>query len=170
MKKIYKRLLVGTTIVILLFFFIILGASIGAGHYGYSQLYKCDVGENVLVRTIQTLKKKDSALNVSNSVGFSDSFDANHDYHAYIQYQNKIIHFHVTEEPGDTDECRIYLDAINEGLILGKWRVINRDYDRQENIYEKKQFEKLLLEKLNTKYTDRIRRLDITNNFSIFNL
>jgi hypothetical protein len=41
--------------------------------------------------------------------------------------------------------------AVNEGLTLGHWKYINKDFSREENEIQKKKFEERILKKIEAK-------------------
>lgn len=156
MNEKYKKGLIG--VLIFLLGIGIFGGILGAGNYGYSQKYEFDVSHDSLIKSVQTFKKLHPEYTVPEGVYVHDSLDSvNHFFYTYLYYpkDNKIVYFHVSKDANNFFKSSINFTALNDGLDLGHWKEVNKDFDRNENLQVKRQFQTTILDKLNLKYTDR---------------
>jgi len=157
MKK-YKKLVIVLFIVIVFIAIALFGGFLGAGNYGYTQKYEFDINADSLIKSIKNLKTKNPTLKVPSYVGLVDSLDTGNNYfhfYVFLSDKNEIVHFLISTNQTDSDRGTIYLDAVNEGLVTGHWKEINRDYDRNDNLEIKKQFTNAILDKLKLNYKDK---------------
>lgn len=137
--------------------FILIGAYSGlvdGGSYPYAQQYKFEVNDPTLIRAIKDFKKDNPNFKVPEDLSLPDSSDS-YRYNFYLYYQDKSQLFHCFLMTADDSKgSSIYLDAVNNGLILGNWKRVNEDYDRDANLKIKKEFRERFLNKLKLAYHD----------------
>jgi len=134
------------------------GGIAGAGNYGYAQQYEFKTDKKELIRKVEKFVSQHAQYKVPDNIGLENSLDSLGDvYNAYLYYpeENSIVHFLIFDNDEDVNTTSIYLDAINEGVSLGHWKVVNRDYNRKENKHIKSIFEKRVLDKLNLPYQNK---------------
>lgn len=154
MKTTYKIIIA----VLGFFLFITVGiysGLIGGGSYEYAQQYEFNATDSVLIKAIEKLKIENPGFQVPKTYDLPDFHDK-YKYHFYLNYsdENKLIHCFIMTADG-SNKSSIYLDGINDGLTLQNWKIINRDYDRSENLKVKNEFKKYVLNKLKLSYEDK---------------
>jgi hypothetical protein len=153
MKTIYKIIIFCSCLIAFIVSGIYCGL-IGEGSKPYAQEYLFKTSDSVLIKAVYDFKKNNPNFNVPAQFNLTDSY-YNYKYNFYLYYANedKLIHcFIITAD--NAKSSSIFLDAINYGRVLGNWRIVNRDYDRKENLKIKKEFEKTFLNKLKLQYHD----------------
>jgi hypothetical protein len=153
MKKIYKIIIILLSVICFIAFGIY-GGLIGGGSYQYAQQYEFDVTKPVLIKAVQHFKDENPDCKIPENLSLPDDSDSVGRYHFYIYYkkENKIVHGFIWNNIDNTNKSSIYLHAINDGLVLGNWKVINSDYDRSENLKAKEDFNENFLNKLKLRY------------------
>jgi hypothetical protein len=131
----------------------------GVGSYPYSEDYEFRIRRDNLIKVLESFKKNHPAYEIPKQVGIEDGFDSDSNkifYNAYIYLRNKnqIAHFVLIQDIDDRSKSAIWLHAVNDGLQLGHWRIINNDIGRTENLEIKKQFTTEVLDKLGLAYKD----------------
>lgn len=145
----------GTAIIGFLFFFLIgtISCDIAPGSYAYAEVYNLKVNESELVSIIQEFKKDNPDYCVPNEVQLKDGRRDENDYwyHIYFYYkeENKIIKTWVRQFDRETTDLAFI--GLNNGLILGNWKFINKDFSRKENKLEKAKFEQRILNRIKLK-------------------
>jgi hypothetical protein len=154
MKKRYKIIII-CVCVICLIAFAIFGGLVGSGNYGYAQQYEFNTTDSVLINKVKLIKDQNPDFRIPSSISLKD-YLANGKFHFYIYYknENQIVHCFIMNTLNNPNNTSIYLDAINYGLTLGNWKVVNSDYDRSDNLKVKLQFEERFLNKLKLPYQD----------------
>lgn len=69
-----------------------------------------------------------------------------HKFYFYYKDENKIIF--TWTRPTEENKTILAFVSINDGLNLGYWKDINKDFSRSENKEEKKKFEERVLNKI----------------------
>ena len=126
------------------------GCNIAAGSYPNAELYEINAPESTLVKVIQNFKKNNPQYIVPAQLNLSDGRigDVAYWYCIYFYYpdRNEIIYTWVqASENGSTNFAFV---SVNEGLILGNWKDINKDFSSSENEEEKRIFEDRILNKI----------------------
>ncbi|MEE1900094.1 hypothetical protein GN157_12365 [Flavobacterium rakeshii] len=117
------------------------------GSYPYAEIYTIEVGYNNLIQAVEEFKRTHPEYIVPDSVGLYDGKSDRPDDHWYHIYfynktQNKILYTWVrTSDEG----CSFAFVAVNDGLKLGNWKYINKDFSSKENRLEKQYFETEIL-------------------------
>jgi hypothetical protein len=103
---------------------------------------------------VEGFKKDNPSSKVPGTLKLLDSKDSyRYNFYLYDAIGNNLIHCFIMTG-GDSKLGSIYLDAINSGLALGEWKVVNLDYNRSDNLKIKLDFKERFLNKLNIPYTD----------------
>lgn len=133
-----------------------LSTKFAPGSYPYAEVYKINVSEENLIKEIASFKKDNTQYCVPVQVGLVDGRTDSSDFwfHIYFYYpkEHQILYTWVRAENKNTTTFAFV--AINDGLILGKWKDINNDFSRGENEKQIKKFEALILSKIK----EQIRR------------
>lgn len=131
----------------------IIACNIAAGSYSDAEEYEINVNESTLIEAIQNFKKNNPQYNVPKQIQLQDgrNDDKDHWYHIYFYYpeENQIIY--TWTRPADNGKTTFAFVSINQGLTLGKWKDINKDFSSTENKELKKKFEERILNKVKEK-------------------
>lgn len=117
------------------------------GSYPYAELYESDEDYSVFLDKIKSFKENNPKYQVPNEVGVTDG-QFKHWYRVYFYFpeENEVLYTWVRKGAGG--KTTFALVSINKGLEVGNWKRINKDFNEFENTKYKKQFEKLILDKL----------------------
>jgi len=151
----FKKTITIIVIIIVLLFSMVLGGLLGAGNYSYAEKYEFSVSKDELIKAVQLLKNEKPEYNIPQVIELTDAQNNNDGYfHFYFYYQNEnqIVHFFISDS---NNSSFLYLDAINDGLTLGHWQEVNRDFDRDNNIKVKNEFMERILNNLKLNYKDK---------------
>jgi hypothetical protein len=101
------------------------GCKLSSGSYPYAEKYKIDPKE----------------------VGLLDgrNNEKDHWYHVYFYYPNENQIVYAWTRPIDNKKTTFAFVSVNDGLILGKWKDINNDFEVRDNKNQKEKFESLIL-------------------------
>jgi hypothetical protein len=138
--------IIACAILVSLFWF---GINIGGGSYTNAEKYELNVSDSSLISAIKKFKNENPQYNVPVQTQLTDSIDkTGHWFHIYFYYpeENQIINT-WTRNDGKNKTTFAFV-GVNEGLTLGNWKEINRDFTRSENKEQKKKFEERILNKL----------------------
>jgi hypothetical protein len=119
---------------------------LGAGPNGYAQQYELDINNDALINSIERLKRENTAFIPLQNYAETDSLDtltSHFNVHFYYRDKNTIVYFFINGKHGITGKS-----FINHKLI-------NKDFDRNENLRVKKEFEERILKKLRFPYKDK---------------
>jgi hypothetical protein len=154
MKKFKIQIIIGAIFIGVTFLGIYEGW-FAAGSYSYAQKYEFDVNASELVKRVELLKEKSRDFLTLD--GIFDQSDPNGNRHIYFYDSSKdeVIHIFVDADEGNINKSDLFLVGFNKGKELGNWKIINKEYDRRENLDKKKRFENIVLEKLNLFYKDK---------------
>lgn len=125
------------------------------GSYPYREEYELNVLESTLVEAIQDFKKDNPQYIVPEQTqlidGRSNETRQDYWYHIYFYYkdENKIVK--CWTRPSEKGKTTFALIGVGQGLELGNWKMINKDFSRSENKEEKKKFEERILNKIKEK-------------------
>ena len=124
--------------------------SFSAGSYAYAEIYHYDVSANNLINKISSLKEKDSTLVPPTFLhltdGKSDSLDHWYSIYFYNKNKNEIIFIWI--RANGKQSANLAFVGVNQGLSLGNWKYINKDYQRDKNNKKKEEFRQLILDKI----------------------
>lgn len=121
------------------------------GSYPYAEKYKLQVKESELILAVEKFKESNPEYCVPPQAQLKDgkSNDSDdHWYHIYFYYkkENQIIYTWVRQV--DRDYTSFAFVSINNGLILGSWKDINKDFSNKENKLQKEKFEQMILNEI----------------------
>ena len=145
----------GTLIIGLATFFLagISSCNFAPGSYPYTEDYTLKIKELDLVNIIQEFKKDNPDYCVPDEVQLKDGRRGEDDYwyHIYFYYkdENKILNTWVRQL--DRENTTFAFVNVNEGLTLGNWKRINKDFSHKENKLEKAKFEQRILDRIKVK-------------------
>ena len=121
------------------------------------QQYKFNVKKDYLIRTVEDFKTKNKEFIPISKYGAIDSLDTmTKQYCAYIYYpaEDEIICFYIDSKPNEPDQAYVNLLSVNQGLNQPQYKLVNKDFDRKENLEIKNEFQERFLKKLNLGYKD----------------
>lgn len=126
--------------------------NIAAGSYPYAERYELNVNEASLIKAIQDFKKNNPQYIVPEQTQLIDerNDEPNQDYwyHVYFYYQDENRIVKCWTRPAEKGKTTFAFVGVNEGLTLGNWKFINKDFSRSENKAELKKFEERILNKI----------------------
>ena len=125
------------------------------GNSGFEQQYKFNIQKKVLIKAVEDFKIKNKEFIPSSKYGATDYLDTmSTHFVAYIYYPNKdeIVCFYIDNNPNN--ESYVNLLSVNKGLSDPRYKLVNKDFDRIENLEIKREFQKRFLNKLNLAYKD----------------
>ncbi len=135
-----------------------------SGSYCYAQEYEFNIDEDRLITAIENLKKSDTQYNVPFVYRNGERVDVPQDgkrngsdywYQLYFYFPDKKEIIHFWTRPLERGTTTIGFVGINNGLELGNWKDVNKDFDSKENKEIKKLFQERILDKLGYKYEDK---------------
>jgi len=132
----------------LLFSFLTFGScNFAHGSYPYSETYTLKIKETDLIDIIHKFKEDNPNYAVPDSVQLQDGRMGDHDYwyHVYFYYKSDNTILHTWVRQSDSESTIFALVAESEGLNLGNWRFINKDFSNKENQQQKVKFEQQIL-------------------------
>ena len=131
----------------------IIACNFAPGSYPYAEEYEINAPESTLVDAIQEFKKNNPQYIVPDQTQLKDGRNDDKDYwyHIYFYYpkENQIIYSWT--RPAEKGKTTFAFISINDGLALGNWKEINKDFSRSENTEQKKKFEERILNKIKDK-------------------
>jgi hypothetical protein len=118
------------------------------GSYPYAEIYKLNISDSELITAINKFKRANPDYSIPAQLNLKDGQSASPDDHWYHVYfylkdHDQIIYTWVRKT--ENNMTSFALVSFNEGLSLGKWKDINKDFNRQENKLKKKEFEERIL-------------------------
>jgi hypothetical protein len=121
------------------------------GSYPYAEKYKLRIKESELIAAIEKYKKNNPDYCVPPQTQLKDGRrddPDDHWYHVYFYFkdENEILNTWVRQLDNETTSFAFV--AINEGMQLGNWKLINKDFPRKENNLRKEKFEKRILDEI----------------------
>jgi hypothetical protein len=127
------------------------------GSYPYAETYELNYSEEEVKTAINKFKQEHSEYIVPkvtvDGVASWDLIDEqskepNHWYGVYFYYKNENKIIYTWTRSAEKGKTTFAFVSINNGLILGNWKRINKDFSRSENEKEKKKFEERILNKI----------------------
>lgn len=125
------------------------------GSYPYAEEYELSVNEPELIQAIQEFKLDNPQFNVPATTQLNDGrrneAGQNYWYHIYFYYsdENKIVK--CWTRPINKEKTTFAFVGINDGLELGNWQMINKNFDNSQNQIEIKKFEERILSRIKNK-------------------
>lgn len=125
------------------------------GSYPYAEIYELNATEKKVIEAIQQFKISNSdfivpnvtinnkgAFNLSESEGRKENAHWNLNYF-YFKRENQIVL--TWTRPKENNKTDFAFVSINQGLDIGKWKEVNKDFEDSENDKLKAKFEKRIL-------------------------
>ncbi len=128
-----------------------------SGSYPYAETYELDFSEEEVKQAVNEFKQEHPEYTVPKvtieNKGFFDLLDGqskepSHWYNIYFYYKNENRILYTWTRPFDENKTAFALVSINNGLNIGNWKEINKDFSCTENKKEKKKFEEQILNKI----------------------
>lgn len=146
MRKIESTIFVLISILI----FSCMSCGFDPGSYPYAEKYEISCSESDLANIIEIFKEENPEYRVPTQTQLKDGRrnDNDHWYHIYFYYakENEIVKTWIRKS--SKGKTTFALVAINDGLTLGNWKDINKDYSKKENRLQKEKFEHLILKEI----------------------
>jgi len=140
---------------ILIFLTRITACNFAQGSYPYREEYEINAPESTLVVAIQDFKKDNPQYIVPEQAQLSDGRDnetgQDYWYHIYFYYEDENRIVYCWTRPAEKGITTFALIGVGQGLELGNWKDINKDFSRSENKEEKEKFEERILNKIKEK-------------------
>ena len=129
------------------------GYNFAPGSYPYAEEYEINVKESDLIKAIQDFKKDNPQYIVPEQTQLKDEQGGDRKlwYFVYFYYPQENQILCTWTRPIDKGKTTFAFIGINQGLELGNWKMINKDYGSSENKEEKKKFEERILNKIKEK-------------------
>jgi hypothetical protein len=165
-SKTRKRIIIIWSSVITFIGFVIwFGNSLAPGSYPYAEIYEMQAPEKEVIESISKFKSHHQEMivpditidgypagSIKNSEG---KRDGSYWYINYYYYPNENEIVFTWTRPTGNGNTDLALVSINQGLDIGHWKDINKDFKRAENKKIKTQFENKILKQLGIKFTDK---------------
>jgi hypothetical protein len=126
--------------------------------YPYGEEYRISAAEKDVVVAVNTFKSRHPEFKVPDSLlmpggrmgqlidgprGKGDYW-----YHAYFYYPKEKQVIKTWLKPVDSSHTIFAFDAVNQGLTIGNWRGVNKDYNHDESMRIKDLFEQRILSEI----------------------
>lgn len=131
-----------------------LSCNYGAGSYPYAETYEVKLEESLLIEKINRFKNNNPHYGSPNETYFPDGRAKEKDfwYYIYFYYPEENTVVMCWTRPSGKNKTTLALVSFKQGGLSGKWKLINRDFDDEENEIEIKKFEERILTPMNIKY------------------
>lgn len=120
--------------------------NLSAGSYPYAETYKISSTEQEVINAVNTFKSIHPELLVRIS-GLTDGRTDSSDYWYHIYFyqskENRIVH--CWTRPDNNNETIFAVVGVSEGLALGNWKEVNKDFNSSENEKIKRDLERTLV-------------------------
>ncbi len=131
--------------------FLTSACNLAPGSYPYAERYELDVNETTLIQAIENFKKDNPQYNIPDTVEMKDGRRNAKDYwyHIYFYFpdENKVVKT-WTRPADEINKTTFAFIGVHDGLGLGKWKFINKDFSRSDNDKQKEIFEARILQKV----------------------
>lgn len=125
---------------------------ISAGSYAYSESYELPYSETNVIKAIEKFKERNPkhkvpevSISKKNSFLLEDSKSENGLWfiaYLYDSNENRILNIAIR---GNETNTTLEFASVNQGLQIGNWKEINRDFSYDENQELKNRFEQTYL-------------------------
>lgn len=152
-----KSIIIAIIVSLFLGFVIWFGCNFAPGSYPYAEKYELNYSEEKIKKAIAKFKQEypeyivpKIAINSKGSWDLDDgqSKEPDYWYGIYFYYKNENRIVFAWTRPIDNNKTTFAFISINDGLNLGHWKTINKDFSRSENRAEIKKFEERILNKI----------------------
>jgi hypothetical protein len=133
----------------------VIACNFAPGSYPYAEVYNINVDESDLIAAIDDFKRDNPQHILPNEVqlvdGRNNEQGQDYWYHIYFydKHENQIIK--CWTRPNGQGNSNFAFVGINQGLKIGNWKMINKDFSHSENKEEKRKFEENFLNKIKAK-------------------
>lgn len=138
-------------LILLVFLSLLASCNLAPGSYPYAERYDINLSEIELTHKIEVFKNNNPEYVIPPELGFEDGrrTDTDHWYHIYFNNptENQIIKTWIRKE-SKTETIFAFVALKEYSSTTGKWKFINKDYKGSENKKVIKEFEKIILSKL----------------------
>ncbi|PZP44361.1 MAG: hypothetical protein DI598_14605 [Pseudopedobacter saltans] len=123
------------------------------GSYPYTETYEFNIPEGKLLKIIKNFKNDHQELMVP--IDLEDGRKDSSDYWYHIYFYDKATDniFYTWTRPSEKNKTTFALVAINNGLSLGNWKEINKDFSSNENKKIKEYFKRIILDSIKMRIT-----------------
>jgi uncharacterized membrane protein len=155
MKK-KNKIIIGILLIILSIFLVYkFGEAFAPGSYPHAEVYKINASEENVINAIKQFKTSHSEFIVPNmtihksgSFNLAESEGRKENSYWYLNYfydkeENQILL--IWTRPAENNKTDLALVSINQGLDLGNWKEVNKDFGDPENERIKTKFERSIL-------------------------
>jgi hypothetical protein len=127
-----------------------ISCNIAPGSYPYAERYEINCSESDLILAVEKFKIDNPEFNLPVKTQLKDGRrdDNDHWYHVYFFYEKENVIFKTWIRRNGEKSTVLAFVAINDGLILGNWMYINKDFSKGENKIQKEKFERLIFEEV----------------------
>lgn len=121
-----------------------------ANGFPHAQSYVVHYPEAVVLEAIETFKSANPHHFQPQYLNLIDGRDEHDDrfHHFYFFYPEALQIVYVWARPIDDYSTEIALVSINDGLVLGNWKNINKDFSMRDNEIQKEKFFNTILNKI----------------------
>jgi hypothetical protein len=145
-----KNVIIVAVVIVIIVIFLRIGYLIAPGSYPKSENYIINTSQIGLLSKIDSLKSHNPHYNIPSLVNAYDT--TKHSYNIYIYNYSKDQIIHIEIQPKGNNQSTIHFIGINQGLTLGNWKIINKDFSNKENEFILSDFEKSILNPLGIVY------------------
>jgi hypothetical protein len=145
---------------VIIFLSKIAACNFAPGSYPYAETYELNYSEEEVKTAIKKFKQEHSEYIVPKvTIDGKTTWDLK-DEQSKEPNSWYIVHFYYPKEnqiilawtrPAEKGKTTFAFVSINEGLTLGNWKEINKDFGSSENKEEKEKFEERILNKIKEK-------------------
>lgn len=125
--------------------------NLSPGSYPNAEIYEFRSNETVIISAVESFKNNNPDYCVPEQTKLKDgkSNDRNdHWYHIYFYYKDKNCIIYTWVRQISKDMTSFAFVSVNEGLNLGNWKDINKDFSHNENKLQKEMFEQRILNEI----------------------
>lgn len=119
---------------------------LAAGSYPYAETYELEYSENEVIEAITQFKTQYPERTVpilpdSSTLEDGRRNDSDHWFHVYFYNVAKNQILNTWTSPAGRNKTTFAFISVNNGLELGNWKILNKDFDAEENRKLKNEFE-----------------------------
>lgn len=149
-----KTIVVLVTVILVIGLVIWFGCNFAPGSYPYAEEYELSYSEEKVKSAITKFKEKHPeyrvpkvTINHKDTTDLADgqSNEPNGIYSVYFYYKDEDKILFTWIRPSGNEKTTLALVSINNGLDIGNWKDINKDFGSSENKGEKQKFEERIL-------------------------
>lgn len=130
--------------------FIMSCSMLSAGSYPGAEIYQFTITKDSLIRSLSKLRRRDTSLLVPESYHINDNAAPGSSPFYYMYFYNPegetmyltFVRSQITDNSAELALVRVYDEK------TGKWRTINKDLSYADNLQEKKNFERLIVNRI----------------------